>query len=139
MQWSPAANAGFTAGRPWLPLAVDYSSINVECEATDSKSMLTLYRRLITLRRQTPALSIGRYLAVPEAADLLSYRRQFDNRSDLLIILNVSAQPTVFQNASVPQRGTVALSTHLDRDAEPFAGRIALRADEGVVIELARG
>jgi alpha-glucosidase len=73
---------------------------------------------------------------VPEDGDLLSYRRQFDKQRRLLIILNFGSAPAAFQNPSVPQRGTVALSTHLDRDGESFGGRIVLRADEGVVVEL---
>jgi len=136
MQWSSAANAGFTTAAPWLPIASDCSSRNVEIESADPNSILTLYRRLIELRRREQALSIGDYVAVPEDGDLLSYRRQFDKQRRLLIILNFGSAPAAFQNPAVPQRGTVALSTHLDRDGESFGGRIVLRADEGVVVEL---
>jgi alpha-glucosidase len=136
MQWSPAENAGFTTALPWLPIAEDYRSTNVERESTDPQSILTLYRRLIDLRRREPALSIGGYVTVPENGDLLSYRRQFDKGRRFLIILNLGGEAALFQNATVPQRGKITLSTHLDRDAEPFDGHIALRGDEGLIIEL---
>src|SRR5690606_18916794 len=47
MQWSPEPNAGFTTGTPWLPIAEDYRSVNVEVQRSDPRSMLNLYRRLI--------------------------------------------------------------------------------------------
>jgi alpha-glucosidase len=96
-----------------------------------------LYRRLIELRRREPALSIGDYVTVPEHGDLLSYRRQFDNARRFLIILNFGSDAALFQNAAGPQRGRIALSSYLDREAESFDGHIELRGDEGVVIELA--
>ena len=54
MQWSSAPGAGFTTGRPWLPLGIDYADQNVEQQRGDPTSMLSLYRRLIALRRQSP-------------------------------------------------------------------------------------
>ncbi|MEX0614196.1 MAG: alpha-amylase family glycosyl hydrolase [Pirellulales bacterium] len=136
MQWSPTENTSFTTGAPWLPIAEDYQSNNVEQQTADPDSMLTLYRRLIEFRRRAPALSIGSYFPVLEQGDLLSYRRQFDTARRYLIILNFGSEPAVFHNPAVPQRGAIALSTHLDREAEAFDGRIALRGDEGVIIEL---
>src|SRR3954452_16953647 len=65
MQWSAAANANFTTGSPWLPIAEDYPIVNVEAEMRETHSMLNLTRRLIELRRREPALAIGRYMAVP--------------------------------------------------------------------------
>src|SRR6185503_17285360 len=51
MQWDASPNAGFTSGTPWLPLAANYRTANVAAEHDDPASMLTLYRRLIALRR----------------------------------------------------------------------------------------
>src|SRR5919198_758685 len=59
MQWDSSPNAGFTTGTPWLPIAADYQTVNVAVERDDPASMLTLYRRLIALRRATPALAVG--------------------------------------------------------------------------------
>jgi alpha-glucosidase len=139
MQWSTAANAGFTSGAPWLPVADDFVSHNVETESADAKSILTLYRRLIQIRREQPALSIGSFTAIPAQGDLLAYRRGFDRGRRYLIVLNLSSEPAAFQGAGVPHKGRVALCTHLDREAEPFDGQIDLRADEGLLIELSDG
>jgi alpha-glucosidase len=136
MQWSAAKNAGFTVGQPWLPIAEDYASVNVKAQSTDPTSMLALYRRLIQLRRREPALSIGTYTAVPAEGDVLAYRRQFEGARRYLVVLNLASEPTVFHRP-IHQPGVIAISTHSGREAEPVAGQIELRADEGLVIQLA--
>ena len=50
MQWSDKENAGFTKGKPWLPLNPNYREINVEAEERDPDSVLRYYRKLIALR-----------------------------------------------------------------------------------------
>jgi glycosidase len=70
MQWEPAADGGFTTGSPWLPL-VDPMRRNVRVQARDPDSLLSLYRRLIGLRR-----SLGPGFELVEATDvLLTYCR----------------------------------------------------------------
>jgi alpha-glucosidase len=66
MQWDAAKNAGFThaEAEPWLPLAPDYAAINASAQSADPRSMLSLYRALLALRRAEPALSVGSYVPV---------------------------------------------------------------------------
>jgi alpha-glucosidase len=135
MQWSSTEGAGFTHGAPWLPIADDASTFNVEVEMRDSHSMLNLYRRLIELRRREAALAIGDYVAVPASGDVLAYRRQFES-SRFLVVLNFSNAPTTFQSAAIPQQGKIALSTYMDRDGDNVAGSIDLRASEAVIVQL---
>ena len=65
MQWDAGPNAGFTTGTPWLPLADDWRTVNVAAERADPCSILTLYQRLIALRRAEPALSVGSWRPLP--------------------------------------------------------------------------
>ena len=58
MQWDSSPQAGFTTGRPWLPIARSAASVNVAEERDDPRSILTLYHRLIRLRRAEETLSI---------------------------------------------------------------------------------
>jgi alpha-glucosidase len=136
MQWSYAPNAGFTEGTPWLPIADDYETANVERESVDDMSILTLHRRLIELRRRERSLSIGTFAAVPTVGDLLAYRRQFEGSRRYLVVLNLGSEPSVFHNP-VDQPGVIVISTFLDREAEPVMGQFELRSNEGLVIELA--
>ena len=52
MQWSDRAAAGFTVGKPWLPVHPDYAKQCVVSEAKDENSVLSYYRYLSRLRRE---------------------------------------------------------------------------------------
>jgi alpha-glucosidase len=134
MQWDDSPGAGFSSAQPWLPLADDYRTVNVAQLRKDPRSILSLYRALIDLRRAEPALSIGSYEPVRAPGDLLAFQRRQDGRQ-FLIVLNFSAEPHTLE---LPQgmTGQVDLSTHLDRGEEPTAGSLSLRGDEGVIVRL---
>jgi alpha-glucosidase len=135
MQWDTSPNAGFTTGQPWLPLADDYPAVNVAAARDDPRSMLTLHRRLIALRRAAPALAVGSYAPVPAEGDLLAYRRAGNNRR-FLIVLNLGDAPRVFTPAGTAVRGRITLTTHLDREGEAVDGALDLRPHEGLIVEL---
>jgi|SRR5688572_1282065 alpha-glucosidase len=67
-------------GTPWLPLAQDYFHCNVETEREDPRSILHLYRRLLKLRAQEPALSLGDCVEVRAAVTVLTYARTYKSR-----------------------------------------------------------
>jgi alpha-glucosidase len=135
MQWSSARWAGFSANQPWLPLADDFEQLNVAVERDDPASLLSLYRRLIELRRTEPALSVGAYAALPSGEHLMVYMRKAGERR-LVIALNFSAQPCVLNIGDLQAHAVVLLSTNLDRQQEEPAEDLTLRANEGVIIEL---
>ena len=62
MQWSGAANGGFTAGIPWEALQPDWRIKNVAQQDGDVGSLLNHYRRLIHLRNAHVALRRGRLI-----------------------------------------------------------------------------
>jgi alpha-glucosidase len=135
MQWDASHNAGFsTAEEPWLPVSEDYAGVNVATQREDPRSILSLYRRLIGMRREEPALSVGTYTAFPTAGCLLAYIREHQG-SRLLVTLNLGGEPDALPLDSLA--GSVILSTMRDREGEKAAGTLRLRANEGVVIRLA--
>ena len=132
MPWDGSPLAGFTTGKPWLPLGPDHASANVAAMSKSRDSILNLYRRLIELRRGNPLLTHGEIEAVGVEGNILSYeRRQGNDR--LAIALNLGHKPA---QVSLPT-GRVLLSTHLDR-AEEDVGRgvVSLREDEGIVVQV---
>ena len=135
MQWSGEEHAGFTSGTPWLPISDDYQTVNVDLEQSQPTSMLTLYRRLIALRRAEPALSVGDFSPLPANDHLVAYIRKSDARR-LLVVLNFGAQPQCFRLSDLQCRGSLLLSTYLDRGGEALEESVGLRADEGAIIEL---
>jgi alpha-glucosidase len=135
MQWDDSPHAGFTTGDPWLPVSSDYPDINVRGERNDPASMLTLYRRLIALRKAEPALTLGAYRRISTGGDTMLYMRE-DQERRLLIALNFSSDARQLSLAPAPNQSRILLSTHLDRQDESFDNHIDLRADEGIVAEL---
>ncbi len=80
MQWHAGPHAGFTPphAAPWLAVHPHAPSVNVAAQHGDPDSLLAAYRRLLALRRDTPALHAGRLELVPRARlprCVLGYRR----------------------------------------------------------------
>ncbi len=87
MQWNAQTYAGFSAHKPWLSLSENYAQINVEKELAETDSVLHFYRKLITLRKQEPAISDGTITFLEnENGNVLGYIRRYKN--DEFLILN---------------------------------------------------
>ncbi|MHA6721925.1 alpha-amylase family glycosyl hydrolase [Sphingomonas sp. RS2018] len=123
MPWDGGEHAGFSAVEPWLPLNPDWRTRNVAAQADDPASMLTLYRRLLALRRAEPALSVGAMTLLDAPEGVLAYTRAHDGRS-LRIMLNLTGR-----DVEVDWSGAVLLSTLADA---PMPG--TLRANEGLIL-----
>ncbi|MDJ0277050.1 alpha-amylase family glycosyl hydrolase [Sphingomonas sp. 2R-10] len=113
------AEGGFTTGDPWLPIDPAHLPRNAQVQAGDPASMLSLYRRLLALRRATPALATGAIGEVRADGDVLSYIRS-DGTDRYRIVLNLGDRPAPIEP------GRVILSTHDDTDPtlRPAEGRI---------------
>lgn len=61
MQWDDSEGAGFTNGKPWLPIAQNYASVNVQSETADPQSFYALYKKLLNLRQNDRNLRSGVY------------------------------------------------------------------------------
>jgi alpha-glucosidase len=137
MPWNAGPNGGFSSAHEsqlWLPACHEYETINVEAQLADPDSSLNLYRRLIRLRRQNPALSEGDYEALPRAEHGCLVFSRTAKHGRALIALNLTDRP---RELALNGEGTIAFSTVRERDRETVRGRLALGSDEAVVVELA--
>ncbi len=133
MQWDDGPLAGFSTVEPWLPLSPDAATRNVEALQDASGSMLTLYRRLLTLRREHAALSTGSYRTVPtEPEEIFAYEREAEGRV-LRVVLNFGDGP---HRLPLPEGTvwTVLLSSLAGRAGERVTGDLALAGAEGVIL-----
>jgi alpha-glucosidase len=94
-QWSAEPNGGFSpAGvQTWLPVNPNYQAgINAAAEEADPGSLLNFYRRLLKLRKTTPALMAGEYRCLDvRSPDCLSFlRREVETGQTCLVALNFS-------------------------------------------------
>jgi alpha-glucosidase len=138
MLWSADSGAGFTTGDPWLPLSPDAATRNVDAQRDDATSMLTLYRRLIALRRREAALAVGGWSALTAEPPVLAYGR-FDGDRRFVVALNLGTAPATVALRDGAAAGEVVLATSLDREGERVSREVALRANEGVIVRLAVG
>jgi alpha-glucosidase len=93
MQWSDAANGGFSTPTPWLPVPDTYKTYNVATEEKDPDSILNFYKKLLALRHTDQALLEGEYVALNEDdSNILSYLRRYKNEA-VLVVLNMSGSP----------------------------------------------
>jgi alpha-glucosidase len=138
MLWDDSPNAGFSISTPWLPLHADAPVLHVAAQQQEPTSMLTLYQRLLALRRTIPALAQGTYTLLADTVDeVLAYVRAAAEQT-CLVALNLGTTPQQIALHTLAGRGQVLLSTHLDRAGEPVHTTLALRGAEGVMVMLAK-
>ncbi|WP_187262968.1 alpha-amylase family glycosyl hydrolase [Pontibacter beigongshangensis] len=135
MPWNDSANAGFTTGKPWLRMAKNIDKLNVQAQQEDPDSLLALYKKLIALRRQEPALHKGRYRPVYSDDKLIAYLRETDEKR-FLIVLNLSDKGRQFAPERFKFKGKVILSLLPDHENETVENEIRMKGDEGLIIEL---
>lgn len=99
MQWSSASFAGFSTARPWLPVHPGYLGANAQVQDTDPASLLNWYRRLIWLRKKTPALCLGDYAPIASVpTGVFGYTRTLGQQR-VLVALNFTPRR---QHVSLP-------------------------------------
>jgi maltose alpha-D-glucosyltransferase/alpha-amylase len=104
MQWNAGFNAGFStaeADKLYAPLIddLDYSPtvVNVAAEENDPGSLLNFIRKLISVRKLTPALVQGNFTWVQpgENPALAAFLREVEGQS-VLVLHNLSGQAQSF-------------------------------------------
>ena len=129
MCWDGSERAGFTTGVPWLPIGENARTGNVAAEQQDSSSILTLYNKLVALRKSHPTLVTGKLSELHVEKNILRFRRS--GAEEIEVILNMTGEDVSLQ---VPS-GSLIAGTRMDRVRE-VSGTLALHPNEGVVLQL---
>ena len=137
MIWVDAANAGFAPPgvMPWLPLSRGGGRRMRRSRRRIGRSMLTLYRKLLALRRQHDTLHAGGIAEVVAEGSVLRYRRvglENGESTDFQVVLNLGAEVATVECA----KGTVVLTTLLDGEGSEVEGTVTVEAGEGLLIAL---
>jgi alpha-glucosidase len=106
MQWDPSG--GFSDGEPWLP-AIDPAERNVEAQRGEPDSLLELYRRLISLRRELG----GGFELLDAEPGVVAFRRGRN-----AVAVNTSAQ------RRERPAGELVLATHDGEGLPPYAAAV---------------
>ncbi|RWT80273.1 alpha,alpha-phosphotrehalase [Aeromonas caviae] len=121
MQWSAAANAGFTSGTSWLKPAANYPEINAEAALADQHSVFWHYRDLIALRKAHPIFTQGDYQELLTGhPQIWAYARRADDQT-LLVVSNFYGEPVEFALPAELQsgEGRLLLGNYPDSPARP--------------------
>ena len=121
MQWDDGPNAGFCTeeAKPWLPVNEDFLSVNVARQLQDENSLLSFFKRLLALRRSSPALREGslHVMDIPGGGkELLAYERILGEER-LLVLLNFGKK-----NVSIPSIDGYGRVLVLTGTAAPISG-----------------
>ncbi len=130
--------AGFTTGEPWLPIVEDAERLAVAAQRGDPRSDLALWRRLIDLRRTSPALGPEGAQRMVDAGDgVLAWTREAGDER-LLVAINMSDAAVRCDLGDLGGGpGRLVCSTDPDRPEGDEALRVlGLARDEGVVVRL---
>ncbi|MDE8808270.1 alpha,alpha-phosphotrehalase [Aeromonas hydrophila] len=121
MQWSAAANAGFTSGTPWLKPATNYPVINAEAALADQHSVFWHYRDLIRLRKTHPIFTQGDYQELLAGhPQIWAYARRANGQT-LLVVSNFYDEPATFAlpDELATGKGRLLLGNYPDSPARP--------------------
>jgi Glycosidases len=82
MVWSEHEDwAGFSNGRPWLPIPTEHRHLAVDAQDRVQGSMLNHYRRLLAFRREHVALAKGTIEFVGSDENVLAFIRRHGNEA----------------------------------------------------------
>jgi glycosidase len=127
MPWTAGPHGGFSEVEPWLPLSSDDPALTVERQHEDPESHLRLFRSLVRLRRERPALSVGAHRSLPADEDVLSYER-WHPRGTVHVHLNFGPSPRTVSLGA----GEVLLTTS---GSVATGSRLTLRGYEAAIVE----
>ncbi|MEO5757261.1 MAG: alpha-glucosidase C-terminal domain-containing protein, partial [Mesorhizobium sp.] len=93
MVWEAGAdNAGFSSGKPWLPVPDGHRSRATDIQNGEAASVLASYRATLALRKQHPALVSGSIRFLDAEGDVLAFVREVDGER-LLLVFNFAEEP----------------------------------------------
>ena len=102
MVWAAAEkNAGFSSGKPWLPVPDGQRAKAVDTQAGDDDSVLAHYRAMLALRRAHPALTTGSIRFLDAEGEVLAFVRESDGER-LLCAFNFGDDPANFLLPAAP-------------------------------------
>ena len=92
MQWNDEANAGFTTGKPWLPVNPNYTRINAQAALQDPDSVFWYYKRLIELRKSYAVFAQGDFTLLEENHPHLFVYQRCTEKEQILVVCNFAAE-----------------------------------------------
>lgn len=134
MQWNTEKNAGFSeADHTWIKVNPNYTSINVEQQMKEEKSVFKFYQELIHLRKDSkygPVIVKGDFVPYEaENESVIAYERVLDSES-ILVIHNFQDQEST---VTIPEGYCEKVTGNYERSYKE-AGEYQLKPYECIAV-----
>jgi alpha-glucosidase len=90
-------HAGFTTGKPWLPVPPEHAAAAVDTQEDKPDSALKFARRFLAWRKSIPQLTRGAIAFFDAPEPVLAFQRSLPDMSDIVIALNLGSRPVQFE------------------------------------------
>ena len=108
MPWSgDDARAGFTSGKPWLPVPAEHRALAAAAQDIDPDSVLNFARNIIAWRKRLAQLTLGDIVFFDAPEPVLAFRRDLPGSASVLATFNLGAQAIDFTWPEATQARTV--------------------------------
>ena len=136
MQWDDTINAGFSQGRPWLPVHPNFAHRNLAAQKENPDSLYHFYRALLRLRRQRVALRQGDFIPLDQRPEhILAYRRVIEGEH-ILVMINFSDYERTYPLDKIDlSRAKLLLSSRRDSKPEGLESQLLLAPNEVLIME----
>jgi oligo-1,6-glucosidase len=132
LQWSAALNAGFTSGKPWLPVNPDYATFNIANQSKDPSSILSHFKSLTRLRKENKVLIHGKYqIYQKDHPTIYAYTRSLGNEK-VMVLLNFSTKASMIEISDF-KLDTAPVSNNY-ADLEISGTKVSLRPYQAVIV-----
>lgn len=89
MPWTDAELAGFSTGKPWLPIPAEHRAMSVQTQEADADSVLHAFRAFLAWRKAHPALVEGAIRFIDSTEPVLMFERHLGDEV-MLLAFNLS-------------------------------------------------
>jgi alpha-glucosidase len=137
LPWDGSHGNGWPTGihgdaAPWLPLPPEPDVRNRAAQQADPDSILNLYRRLLDVRRTTPALRSGSFEFLDAPEGVLAFCRRSDSEV-CHIVINMTDELVALDELLMPLGAVVVLASDaVDRDGQ----RRQLGPDQALILSV---
>jgi trehalose-6-phosphate hydrolase len=136
VQWDDNTNGGFSSGTPWISIADNYDTVNVNAALRDPNSIFYHYQKLIALRKKYDVIVNGGFeLLVPDDPNVFAYVRT-GMGEQLLVVSNFTDQSQSFFVPEELLRGQSELLISNYADSPVHVQNLQLRPYESVAYHL---
>jgi oligo-1,6-glucosidase len=124
-QWDNSVNGGFSSGQPWMRVHDDYEEINAAKQEKDENSVLSLYKRMLRLRKEHKDVFVyGTFELVDvENENTFVYKKRYEDQT-ALITLNFTTESQPLPDTYGMKLLTSSCTKAAPYTLQPLEGRI---------------